>query len=268
MLVHLNRRIRGDDEHRRLTDTLPLAFVRATPGSPNDALGVKVEADTRAEAERVAHQLVAGVLGPDEIVHVTGADDVMQDRQLMFWLLATRQQLRAWEVSVAESVRLGLLNRDRDGPLVWSAHLARHMALVAGGNLLRALRNAEDRYTAMPEHMESEVEVLRNLHEHWDEQWPLFYDVRHPGPLERSGRPFAKLHPGKSPYSALEWDSNDGPRVSPGLLAGDLHQYLDALQVEVLTAEPELARFAMPIEPSPWMGPSAGRDQWWPHARA
>lgn len=264
MLVHLNRRIRGDDEHRRLGEALPITAFHSTTGSPNQALGVEVEADTRAEAEGTAYDLVAAVLSRDEIDRVTGDDDTMQDRQVMFWLVATRKQVRAWEVSLAEWVRLGLANEHRGGPLVWSAQLAHHMALIAGENLLRALDNAEARYSAMPEPIAREVAVLRHLHEHWDEQWPSFYDVNNPGPHKRSGQHFVELHPGRSPYWALGWSSKEGPRLGPGLLAGVLHEYLDALQAEVLVGAPDLVRFVAPIEPSPWTGPSAGHDQWWP----
>lgn len=269
MLVHLNRRIRSDDEYRRLADALPITAFHSTTGDPNHALGVEVEADTRIEAERVAYDLVAAVLSPDEIVRVSGDDDLMQDRQVMFWMLATRRHVRAWELTVAEHVRLGLLDdvRDRAGSLVWSAQLAHHMALVAGHNLLRALDNAEGRYSAMPKAMAREVEVLRNLHEHWDEQWPSFYDVRNPGPLKRSGQHFADLHPGRSPYWALGWSSKDGPLLGPGLLAGTLHEFLAELEAEVLAVAPDLARFVTPIEPSPWLGQSAGNDRWWPRPR-
>lgn len=211
-----------------------------------------------------AYDLVAAALSPDEIDRVTGDDDTMQDRQVMFWLLATRKHVRAWEVTLAEDIRLGLTNGDRGGPLVWSAQMAHHMALVAGQNLLRALDNAEGRYSAMPEPMAREVEVLRHLHEHWDEQLPSFYDVSNPGPLRRSGQHFVELHPGRSPYWALGWSSKDGPRLGPGVLAGALHEFLDALQAEVLAVAPDLARFVAPTEPSPWIGPSAGDDQWWP----
>ncbi|HWC12749.1 MAG TPA: hypothetical protein VG455_16180 [Acidimicrobiales bacterium] len=266
MLVHLNRPIRDDDEYRRLSDSLPVTAFHSTVGDPNHALGIRVEADTRSEAESAAYDLVAAVLSPDEIVRITGDDDVMQDRQVMFWLLATRQHVRAWEVRLAEYVRLGLLNEDPGGSLIWSAQLAHHMALVAGHNLLRGLDNAEGRYTAMPELMAREVEVLRNLHEHWDEQWPSFYDVRNPGPLRRSGQRFAELHPGSSPYWALGWNSKDGPRLGPGLLVGALHEYLDALEAEVLAVAPDLAPLVTPIEPTPWLGVTAGRDQWWPRS--
>jgi len=264
MLVHLNRRIEGDDEYRRLSQALPITAFHSTTGNANVALGVEVEADTRATAERAAYHLVAVVVGADQIVRVTGDDDIMQDRQVIFWLLATRQLLRAWELNVAEHVRLGLINEPSGGPLVWSAQLAHHMALVGAHNLLRALDNTEGRYTTMPAQMAREIEVLRNLHEHWDEQWPSFYNVENPGPLKRSGQHFAELHPGRSPYWALGWSSAEGPCLGPGLLAGALHDYLDALQTEVLAVAPDLALFIEPVEPSPWMGRSAGRDQWWP----
>jgi hypothetical protein len=267
MLVHLNRAIARDDEPRQLCEVLPITAFHYATNNPNVALGVEVEADTRAAAERAAYDLVAVVLGSDQIVRVTGDDDVMQDRQVMFWLLGARRYLRTWEVCVAEHVRLGLTNEDASGQLVWSAQLAHHMALVAAGNLLRALNNAEDRYTAMPEPMAQEVVVLRNLHEHWDEQWPSFYDARNPGPLQRSGQQFAMLHPGRSPYWALGWTSEDGPSLGPGLDAKALHGYLNELQAEVFIVAPNLAAFDGPIEPSPWMGQSAGRDQWWPRPR-
>jgi hypothetical protein len=193
-----------------------------------------------------------------------GVDDVMENRQVMFWLLATRQNLRAWEVKVAETVGLAMRREEVAGALVWSTQLAHHMALVAGHNLLLALGNADGRYASMPESMARELKTLRDLHEHWNEQWPVFYDPRNPGPLKRSGKKFAELYPERSPYDWSIWNGNDGPSLGPGLVAADLCDYLDTLQAEVLAVAPQLARFEVPIEPSPWLGPSAGRDRWWP----
>lgn len=264
MLVHLSRRIRGEQEHRRLAEALPITAFHSTIGSPNHALGVEVEADTRAEAERAAYDIVAAVLSPDDIDRVTGDDDTTQDRQVMFWLLATRKHVRAWEISLAQYVRLGLANEHRGGALVWSVQLAHHMALIAGQNLLRALANAEGRYTAMSQPMARDVEILRHLHEHWDEHWSSFYDLSNPGPLKRSGQHFVEVHPGHSPYWAFGWSNSDGPHLGPGLFARALHEYLDALESEVVAAAPDLAPFVPPIAPSPWIGPSAAQDQWWP----
>jgi hypothetical protein len=265
MLVHLNRRIRGDEESRRLSQSLPLTAFHYATDSPNPALGIEVEAETRADAERAAYDLVAVVLRPDGIDRVTGHDDTMQDRQVMLWLLGTRQHVRAWEIQLAEYIRIGWSGDARVDPLVWSAEVAHHMVLVAAAHLVRALKNADGRYTPMPEPMRREIEVLRNLHEHWDEQGPSFYNSKNPGPLQRSGRTFAEMYPGQSPYWWLGWSNTDGPTLGPGLRAEAIHQYLDALQAEVLAVAPDLARFVPTIEPSPWLGPS-GKNHWWPRA--
>ena len=39
----------------------------------------------------------------------------------------------------------------------------------------------------MPTPLATELEVLRNLHEHWHEQRKAFHDPRNPGPRKRSG---------------------------------------------------------------------------------
>lgn len=112
--------------------------------------------------------------------------------------------------------------------------------------------------------MAKEIELLRNLHEHWDEQRPSFYNVNEPGRLRRSGKEFAELHPGLSPFSALSWNSDIGPRLGPGIAAQELHDYLDTLQERILAVAPDLGRFESPTEPSPWLGRVGGRDRWWP----
>lgn len=264
MLVHLTRPIRGDDEYRKLSEALLIVAFHSTTSSPNHALAIEVDAESRSDAERVAFDMVVAVVGADNIDRVTGEDDTMQDRQVMFWLLATRQHVRSWEVHVADYIRSQFTSEDRPRSLVWAAQLGHHMALVACHNLVRALDNAEARYTQMPEEMEREIQVLRNLHEHWDEQWPAFYNVDNPGPLKRSGQEFNDMYPRRSPYWALGWSNTDGPRLGPGLTAGAMHAYLDLLETEVTASAPDLAQYATPIAPSPWIGPTFGRDQWWP----
>lgn len=264
MLVHLNRRVTGDAEYQRLSAALPIVGFHSFTDTPNTALAVSVDADSRAEAERIAYEIVVAVLSPDEIDRVSGNDDVMQDRQVLFWLLALRHYLDEWERRLATYLRLGFANEEQPGSLIWETEREHHMALNAGNHLLRSLANAENRYRAMPADMADELEVLRHLHEHWDEQWQSFYNAQKPGPLHRSGRVFNKMYPGKSPYWWLGWSSSEGPMVGPGLAAASLRSFIDSLVAEVASSAPNLKRFVTPAPASPWAGAEYGRDRWWP----
>jgi hypothetical protein len=267
MQVLLNRDV-ADVEGASLRDALPsmTALAYSTQRGPKAAIELSVEAVSRREAEAAAVALVSAVVEAADIEGVVGSDDVMQNRQVMFWLLATRQLLRWMEARLAERVGAGL-RRDRlkgDEPLIWDEQLATHLTLVAARNLLRALKFADDRFPAMPKPMARDVEIQRDVNEHWDEQWPSFYNPSDPGPLTKSGSRFAKRHPGRWPYPQGSWNSEDGPTLAKGINVGDLHEYLDGLEVAVLAVAPDLRRFKPNLPPSPWLGDEHGRDRWWP----
>lgn len=263
--VQLTRDLRGDKESELIRAAIPqLTAFCYSLGESNVAIEVEVEGSSRLDAQSTAREVVAAVVGDDFIDGVVGADDTMQNRQVMFWLLAVRSHLRSWEVVVAKCVKADLNDQSRSDALIWQAQLTRHMTFVSAFNLVRALKNADQRFQTMPEDMAAEMEVQRHVQEHWDEQWPSFYNASDPGPLTRSGKTFAERHPGKSPYDFLSWDSQTGPRLAPGLTVPAVHEFLNELQAEVLAAAPDLERFIPPEVPSPWMGSDSGDNQWWP----
>ena len=49
----------------------------------------------------------------------------------------------------------------------------------------------------------------------------------------------------------------------PNVSAPALHELLDAVEAEVLAADPELGRFLPPRAPSPWVHTDG---EWWPRA--
>jgi hypothetical protein len=265
MQVFLTRDLHGDAEHELLRSKLPnLTAIGYQVTRAEASLLLDIEAASRVDAEANARRAAESVLAPGDIARVGGADDGMQNRQVMLWLLATRRQVRRWEVVLAAEVRAQLSGNQAAGGTVWTAQIERHLAFVAANNLLRALDNADDRFLTIPEDLATDVRTNRDLQEHWDEQWPAFYNATSPGPLRRSGKVFAERHPGATAYSFLHWNSKAGPQLGRGVSVTELYAFLDALENEVLTAAPELADFIVEVEPSPWLGSANGDEPWWP----
>ena len=225
---------------------------------------IDIDAGSRAEAETVARDATEKVLGAHDVQRVSGADDTMQNRQMMLWILATRRQVRRWEIKLALNVKASLANERPDRREIWAAQIEWHLALVAANNLIRAIDNADGRFSEMPSGLARDVRNLRDLQEHWDEQWPAFYDRTAPGPLARSGKEFASRNPGASPYSFLRWSSRSGPELGPGLGVADVCSYLDLVEAEVLADSPDLQTFVGDLDPSPWVGDENPPDPWWP----
>lgn len=227
-------------------------------------LGVAIDRPTRTSAIQDVVDLLTPVIGRHALERVEGADELMQNRQLLLWVRATRRQLLRWERLVAKSVRAGMQGADRHDADAWDTDIEKHLTLVAANNMLRALENADDRFTPVRTDLARDLRNQRDLHEHWDEQMPAFYNAAQPGPLLRGGSKFAELYPGERPFASLAWNGTDGPVLGPGLVASELHEVLDQVQAEVLATAPSLARFVTAAEPSPWLGLEHGRDRWWP----
>jgi hypothetical protein len=86
-------------------------------------------------------------------------NDMMIDRQLLFWTIATRRELERWEARVAEIIRLGLQSASLPGLLVWLSEAERHFVFVAARNLVRtAERDAADTFVDS-----SMAEDLKNI---------------------------------------------------------------------------------------------------------
>jgi hypothetical protein len=190
----------------------------------------------------------------------------MQNRQLLLWVRATRHQLRRWEIALAAVVAADLTGGPKaDGHQIWDVQIHRHLALVAANNLVRAIDNADGRFSSFPDDLTTDIRNQRDIQEHWDEQWPAFYSVDSPGPLRRGGVIFAQRHPDWSPFSFLGW-SSDGPLLGPGLALEAIEGHLSVLEAEVIATAPQLASFLTDPPPSPWLQAEARTPdyRWWP----
>jgi hypothetical protein len=192
-------------------------------------------------------------------------DSSMVHRQVMSWTVATRLQLDRWEPLVARSAWLNLYEKTQlPGALIWQAQFEHHFLLIACRNLVRALDLALTPVVVEP-NLRADLIAGRDLHEHWDENMPVFnVKPRKAEPPRRSGQGFAERNPGRGPYWWLGWSSSDGPRVLPNVPASILHDVLDAAQAWVDSERPEMAEYRLPRAPSPWLGPEAGNRRWWP----
>ena len=188
-------------------------------------------------------------------------DGVMPHRQALLWCVAARRQLDRWEAVVARIVR-GASSGLPPGPLVWEAESERHLALVAVRSTLRAAKLAGMETEVA---LETDLNNLRDLAEHWDENMPVFNVwPRAKSAPHRSGKEFSRAHPDETPYSAFAWSSDEGPRLLRSLPSSRVHTLLDGVQAGVLRERPSLAAYVPERLPSPWLGDSEGDNRWWP----
>lgn len=163
---------------------------------------------------------------------------------------------------VAACVRRSLEQRELDAPEIWSAEVERHFALIAARNLIRALDLDPPSSVELDCIVRSELIEGRDLHEHWDDNMPVFNVTPRPSePRRRSGKSFAQRNPRKGPYSWLGWHSDTGPELLPNVPSAQLHDALDAVQAEVLGTDASLTCLVPSRSSSPWI-----RDggEWWP----
>lgn len=191
---------------------------------------------------------------------------LMLSRQVMSWSVATRLQLDRWEPLVARNIWVSLSKeKELPGNLIWQAQFEHHWLLVACGHLLRALDLAANPIAVEPS-LKADLIAGRDLHEHWIDNMPVFnVTPRQKKPPRASGKGFAKRNPGRSPYGWLGWSSKVGPKVLPEVPASTVHELLDAAEEWAVSVSPDFADFRLPRAESPWMGPDAGPDRWWPH---
>lgn len=86
--------------------------------------------------------------------------------------------------------------------------LDKHLLLVVGHQAVLALKNAEPslQHHNLGVTQNVSLRLLRNLHEHWDEQQPAF---RMNGPDKtHSGKDFEDAYPRQNPWS-ISYSSND-----------------------------------------------------------
>jgi hypothetical protein len=187
---------------------------------------------------------------------------LMVQRQRLLWAQATRRQLGRWERVVAIGVRRDLDKREPDQGAFWLAESEHHLLLAAARSLLRALELDPPSAVISDPVMRAELQEVRDLLEHWDENMPVFNVMpRSAEPPRSSGRAFAERNPKSSPYNPEAWSNVGGAKVTPNVTAPALHELLDAVEAEVLAVEPSLARFGEPRMETPWM---RSGEEWWP----
>ena len=112
-----------------------------------------------------------------------------------------------------------------------------HMLVVAGWNLARAVRRAEELFPSIRMTDQAKaLRLLRNLYEHWDEQRVAFQSDSQP--KERSAREFVESFPQGHPWS-ITYTQDDwllGGVVSANAILRDLK----AVEREALDLERQL----------------------------
>jgi hypothetical protein len=189
-------------------------------------------------------------------------------RASMSWSVATRLQLDRWERLVAENLRHQF---DQDavkmpGALIWQAQFEHHFCVIAARHLLRSLELMDHR-VPVDLTMSAEIREGRDLHEHWDENMPVFnVRPRTATPPRKSGKDFAARNPNAGPYWWLGWDSRAGPRLLPHVIAAELHRLIDEVQRVAVAEHSDFADYVLPRAPSPWVADPETHG-WWPRGR-
>lgn len=141
--------------------------------------------------------------------------------------------------------------------------MSHHLALVAVHHATEAAKLDSSFPPALDDETSLLLKDLRDIHEHWIGNMPIFLGGRG-DPVYKSGKHYRAVQPAKTPFSPASWSSSDGPRLAPDVPATRVHKFLDAVEEYVLSKRPELGEFVAPRAASPWRGESAGSDRWWP----
>lgn len=173
-------------------------------------------------------------------------------RETLFWVVATRIQVRRWEVAHAPIVRAAVIDdREPDGAAIWEAQRERHLAFVSARNLVRALN-----LKGQEVEVDRTLNVMhwgRDLLEHWDENLPIFNQRPRPqDPKYPSGRNYADWYEEHSPFSFGAWRGGVGPLLTPDLPVAELHAALDEIEAQILAAAPQMRKYLRNPPPSPW----------------
>jgi hypothetical protein len=182
-------------------------------------------------------------------------DDVLIHREVLIWVIGARRQLDRWEPLVARHTALSMLKREVPGRLAWDLDIEHHLAIVACGQLRSALDAADGKIEPMPAALAGELTMLRNLHEHRDENRARFANIWKPILSHRTAKQFAAAHPLRSPFGFWTWESARGPMLGPDLPSSEVRDELDRIERDVLARDPSLAEYLPQERPrSPWLG--------------
>jgi hypothetical protein len=153
-------------------------------------------------------------------------------------------------------VRLGHLARDFKSPTSASIRRSVSISSSCSADLSPA------RVIPIDSTLRAELIEGRDLHEHWAENAPVFnVTPRVVQPRYRTGKNFAARNPDHGPYWWLGWSNKTGPMLLPHVPASGVHEFVDAVEAEVLAQDGVLQRFVPPRAPSPWL---VEDGEWWP----
>jgi hypothetical protein len=178
-------------------------------------------------------------------------DPTRVNRWVLSWAVTARRQIDAWERTLADVAQRQLRHEPVDPSLLLTLEADHHLALLAVGNLIRAIRLGTGDY-GMTQDLSDRLIEARDLWEHWDANMPVFLGGEGEPPRP-SGKRFAARHPGVSPYDPGSWHSSSGPQLARGVPASEVHAVLDSIERAICEAEPHAAELIPARGPSPWM---------------
>lgn len=199
-------------------------------------------------------------------------NDVEIDNEVFTWALATRLQMDRWEALLAPEVWTQMYQPETKSPArsmrIRQARIEHHFCLTAAGHLLKALKMRQSQITIDPV-VAAELKEGRDLHEHWDENVPIFNTTPRPSqPKFPSGKSYAARNPDESPYFWLRWDSEVGPKVMPHVPGAAVHDLVDRTLTAIVAKHPEMADKVLPRPESPWRDDPENVERWWPRSPA
>ena len=154
---------------------------------------------------------------------------------VLHWIWSWRVQLRRFRESTQEQGSGADALEQRKS--FSKASFDEHLLLVAGGNLVRAIDRATERFAQTEGFaqisMAEAVGLLRNLYEHWDEQRRSFQEKDTPKRL--SGKKFVDHFPDGRPWSLVY--TTDDWLLGGVVPIAALTRELDAIEAEALRLE-------------------------------
>lgn len=187
---------------------------------------------------------------------------------MLLWVIGARREIERWEYLAAQVLREDLDKIGTiDGPRYWLSHLNHHLAVVATHHAIEAAKLDPDFHARMDAADSRLIRDVRDLHEHWVENKPIFFG-RIGQPAFPSGRHFRELEPVRPPYAPMSWANKTGLKIAGDVTVHRVHVFLDSAELYVLERHPEFAGFVPNRRPSPWMYVEDFGGEWWPRPAA